>query len=107
MVHIDSWHNSLSITKEVATVNCWVRGYVGEATRAKVIAELQEKNGNSWKTISTWTNTQDDFQAYVYGSKSVTPDMTYRVKSTVTVWEGNKSASNTTYSEEKKCVRVE
>ena len=83
--------SSLSISNRVATADCWVLGEKGSATKAKVVAELQEKSGSSWSTIATWTDTQNAYKASVYSSKTVTVGKTYRVKATVTVWKGSLS----------------
>lgn len=101
MMYIDSWQTYLSIDNRVATVDCWVKGNYGDATKARVAVELQEKTSNGWKTIITWTDTQYDYEACVYKTKSVTAGKTYRVVSTVTVWEGSQSESMTTYGGER------
>lgn len=101
MLYISDWGNKLTISGRTATVDCFVKGQIGEATKAKVVAELQEKNGSSWSTIATWTDTQNAYKASVYETKSVTAGKTYRVKATVTVWEGTKSETQTVYSAEK------
>ena len=90
----------LKISGGVATVDCWVKGDVSTATKAKVIAELQVKSGNSWIAYGTWTNTQNDFDAYVYQTKSVKAGNTYRVKATYTVWEGSQSEQTIVFTNE-------
>ena len=80
----------------VADVNVEVDGDVLHATRAKVIAELQVKNGNSWIPVAIWTDDRDDYYARVDETHDVVKGHTYRVKGTFMVWEG--SASETVYS---------
>ena len=78
-----------------AEVDVMVNGHVLDATRAKVIAELQVKSGNSWIPVAIWTDDQNYYKARVIEEHSVVPGHTYRVKGTFTVWEG--SASETVY----------
>lgn len=83
------------------TVDCWVNGHVNTATKAKVIAELQLKSGNNWIAYATWVDTQNDYEAYVYETKSVKSGQTYRVKATVTVWEGSQSEELILFTDER------
>lgn len=101
MLYITEWENSLSISGRTATVTCWVEGDYNSATKAKMVAELQEKNGSSWSTIATWTDTQNGYRAKVKETKSLTSGKTYRVKATMTVWEGSQSETHTVYGVEK------
>ena len=89
-----------SINGTTAVVDCWVKGDINDATKAKVIAELQVKSGNNWIAYGTWTDTQYDYEASVYETKSVTSGNTYRVKATYTVWEGSQSESTVVFSDE-------
>ena len=98
MLYIVDARCTLSISGTTATVNAWVIGDDFDATKAKVVAELQEKDGNSWTTIATWTDTQNAYRASVNKTKSITRGKTYRVKATVTVWEGSASETQTIYS---------
>ena len=98
MLYIVDANCTLSISGTAATVNAWVIGDDFDATKAKVVAELQEKDGNSWTSIATWTDTQNSSYASVYKTKSITKGKTYRVKATVTVWEGSASETQTIYS---------
>jgi len=100
MTYIEDWQNGLSISNGVATVDCWVKGDYLNATKAKVIAELQLKSGSSWMAYGTWTSTQNDYEAYVYKTKSVTAGHTYRVKATYTVWEGSESETIVIFGDE-------
>lgn len=96
---VDTW-TDLGVSGDTATVNCWVKGNVSTATKAKAIVELQVKNSaTNWIPVAIWTDTQDDFMAYVYESKEINPDNTYRVKATYTVWEGTRSETTTVYTD--------
>lgn len=101
MLYIRQTTSVLSISGTTATVDCSTLGVVGEATKAKIIAELQVKNGSSWTTVETWTDTQNSYRASVYETYSVTKGKTYRVKATATVWEGSQSEIQTVFSNEK------
>ena len=87
----------LSISGTTATVNASVDGDSTDATKAEVIAELQVKNGNDWDTITTWRDTRDGNHASVYKTKTISKGNTYRVKATVTVWEGSLSETRVLY----------
>lgn len=100
LTYIAAANTGLTIDNEVATVDCWVKGDYYEATKAKVIAELQLKSGNNWMAYGTWTDTQNDFEACVYKTKAVTEGHTYRVKATYTVWEGSQSEELVVFSDE-------
>ena len=89
LTYIVSAEATMNITGTTATVDAWVKGNVVDATKAKMIAELQVKNGDSWVPVGLWTDTQDGFKAQVYETKSVVKGHTYRVKATATVWEGS------------------
>lgn len=101
MLYIADSRCSLSISGTTATVSSSVEGDSFDATKAKVVAELQEKSGSSWSTIATWTDTQNAYKASVKQTKAVTAGKTYRVKATVTVWEGSLSETQTLYSAER------
>ena len=91
---------SLEISGNTATVDCWVKGDISTATKAKVIAELQVKNSpTNWIPVAIWTDTQNGFDAFVYETKTINPNNTYRVKATYTVWEGSQSETITVFSD--------
>lgn len=100
MTYIQRAKCDFTISGTTATIDSSVTGR-STATKAKVVAELQMKSGSTWVTVSTWTDIQDDYEAYVDATKSVTKGNTYRVKATVTVWEGSQSETKTVYSSEK------
>ena len=100
LTYIRDGQAGLSINNGVATVDCWVKGSITDATKAKVIAELQLKSGSSWIAYGTWTETANAFKASVYETKSVKAGQTYRVKATYTVWEGSQSETIVVFSDE-------
>ena len=76
-----------------------MEGDFDSATKSKVIAELQVKNGSSWIPVKIWTVEENDYMAKVKESHTINTSNTYRVKATVTVWEGSQSETKTLYSE--------
>ena len=90
-----------SISGGTATVDCWVKGNISTATKAKVIVELQLESGaDNWIAYKTWVDTQNSYRAAVKDRKSVTAGNTYRVKATYTVWEGSASENLIVFSDE-------
>lgn len=100
LMYISDAEATMNITGTTATVDAWVCGNVKYATKAKMIAELQVKNGNGWIPVGLWTDTQNDYMAQVYETKSVVKGHTYRVKATATIWEGSQSETVTFYTDE-------
>lgn len=100
LIYITDSEANMNITGTTATVDVWVKGDWAYATKAKVIAELQVKNGNDWIPVGIWTDTQNDYIAQVYETKSVVKGHTYRVKATATIWEGSQSETVTFYTDE-------
>ena len=96
MTIISDYVIGFSIDGTTAEVKVEVDGDVLSATRAKVIAELQVKNGSSWIPVAIWTDDRYDYFASVDETHDVVKGHTYRVKGTFMVWEG--SASETVYS---------
>ena len=91
---------SLDINGNTAEVEAEVDGHVLDATRAKVIAELQVKNGSSWIPVAIWTEDSDDYYARVYETHDVVKGHTYRVKGTFMVGEGNAYETEYDYTDE-------
>lgn len=100
MMYIVDYCLSLDINGTTAEVEAEVSGHVPDATRAKVIAELQVKNGNSWIPVAIWTEDSDDYYARVYETHDVVKGHTYRVKGTFMVWEGNAYETEYDYTDE-------
>lgn len=100
LTYIEDAEVTMNITETTATVDAWVKGDWIYATKAKIIAELQVKNGSNWIPVAIWTDTQDGFKAHVYETKSVVKGHTYRVKATGTIWEGSQSETVTFYTDE-------
>jgi len=100
MTYIVDYWLSLDINGTTAEVEAEVNGSVRDATRAKVIAELQVKNGSSWIPVAIWTADEDFYTAEVYETHDVVKGHTYRVKGTFMVWEGNAYETEYDYTDE-------
>lgn len=100
LTYIVDAQTDLMVRNGTATVDCWVKGSISSATKAKAIVELQVKNSpTNWIPVAIWTDTQNDFMAAVYETKEINSNNTYRVKATYTVWEGSQSETITVYSD--------
>ena len=100
MTYIADYTISFAIDNNVADVGVSVDGHVLDATRAKVIAELQVKSGNNWIPVAIWTADEDFYTARVDETHDVVDGHTYRVKGTFMVWEGSASETVYDYSDE-------
>ena len=100
MDYIADYAIDFGISNGEARVGVEVNGDVEYATRAKVIAELQVKNGSSWIPVAIWTEDSDDYYARVYETHDVVEGHTYRVKGTFMVWEGNAYETEYDYTDE-------
>lgn len=99
MLYIDRAKCNLDISGSTATVDCAVYGNSNTATKAKVIAELQVKGDSGWIPVKIWTVTENDYKASVDETYTINANNTYRVKATMTVWEGSLSETQTFYNE--------
>ena len=93
MDYINDADITFSISGGKAYVDGWVRGQNGIATRCKITANLQVKNGLSWSNVKTWSDDQNGRKASISGSGK-----TYRVYAVVTAYKGSLSESKTMIS---------
>ena len=100
MTYITDYTITFGIVGSTAEVEVSVDGDPLDATRAKVIAELQVKSGNNWIPVAIWTDDQDNYEASVNETRDVVKGHTYRVKGTFMVWEGSASETVYDYSDE-------
>ena len=100
MTHIVDYAIGFAIRDCVADVEVEVSGNVLDATRAKVIAELQVKSGSNWIPVAIWTDDQDNYKARVHEYHDVVKGHTYRVKGTFMVWEGSAYETEYDFSDE-------
>lgn len=78
-----------------ATMYAIVRGHSAKATRCGVTVELQEKGLIFWNTVESWTSTEYGRSAEIDASYAVTAGKSYRMVTTVTVWSGTSSETQT------------
>jgi len=100
MTIIGDYVIDFGISGTTARVDVEVSGDYLYATKSKVIAELQVKNGSSWIPVAIWTAEDDDYDARVNETHDVVEGHTYRVKGTFMVWEGNAYETEYDYSPE-------
>ena len=100
MIYIADYWLAFDIDGTTAEVEAEVNGDYLTATKAKVIAELQVKNGSSWIPVAIWTDEQDGHDAWVDETHDVVEGHTYRVKGTFMVWEGNAYETEYSYTDE-------
>jgi len=94
---------SLNLSGGTVFVKAWVDGQDGVVTKTEVEVVLQEKVGNTWKTLETWSDSQNGSQrATASGSYMATPGSTYRAVATVTAWSGRLYETMTLTTAEKR-----
>lgn len=100
-MYISGHDCKLTISGRTASINAWVSGQTGVATKCSVRVELQEKAGSAaWTTVKNWSDQQAGTWAEVSTTSTVTPGNLYRLKVTVTVWAGSPSEVNTFFSDD-------
>lgn len=99
MEYIRSDDCKLSLKNGALSVNAYVTGGVSLTTKCEITVELQEKSLLTWKTVATWSDTQDSFRAAVNESYAGTAGKSYRAVATVTVWSGSASETKTLTSD--------
>lgn len=88
----------LSISGLNATCTSNLIGYYGETTKIVVTQTLQVKDGNQWRTSSSWSHTYYDYSCQFTNSKTVYSGNTYRVKSEFKVYAGTNYETVYSYS---------
>ena len=94
MVNINDAVCSLAVKNGKASATIDVSGKLG-AEKCRIVLEIQEKDGNSWITVGSWTVTKDGRNAAISESVYTESGKTYRAKATVTVWLDGTSESKT------------
>ena len=83
-----------------AKIFCYVYGTSSSTTKVKIEAKLQRSWGLFWITEETFTVEKDSHIASINESYTVESGHTYRIKATVTVYNGTDSESATVKSNE-------
>lgn len=76
---------SLTISSS-GRANCGASAEVPPGYRIELLAELQQKKGNTWTTIHDWDSSGGDY-AEISGPWYVMPGYSYRLKVTVTTYD--------------------
>lgn len=91
---------NLTISSKEATISCSVVSSSDSATKAEIDAELQVKDGYTWRHVADWQTSESGDEAFLSATQTVVPGHTYRVETTVTIWDGDQYESQTIYSPE-------
>ena len=102
MLLINQADANLTVSGGTAKVTASVIGIVGTVTKTEVKAELQVKDGSSWRHVEDWSASKNSYRASLSESHAVVAGNTYRVKVIVTAWNGNQSETQTIYSSQRK-----
>ncbi len=99
MEYIYDASHKFYISDGAAMVYARVRGNSSVATKCKVTVELQEKGLIFWSTVKSWSATESGRSAELNASYEVTSGKSYRIVTTVTVWSGSDSETQTITSD--------
>ena len=75
---------TLSFSGTTANCSAFVQGFSG-TTKIAATVTLARKNGNSWTTVKTWTQTANSTVLTWSGTQSITTGNTYRLTITANV----------------------
>ena len=95
MEYIYEAGHKLHVSDGQATVYAFVRGNSSVATKCKITVELQEKGLIFWSTVKSWSATESGRSAELTAFQEVTSGKSYRLTTTVTVWSGSDSETQT------------
>ena len=97
MLLIEDCKADLEIIGDTAEIYVRAEG-VSSADKVKIEAELQVKEGSSWRYCADWSVSKSSDYASLSKTRAVVEGKTYRVKAVVTVWSGSQSETQTIYS---------
>ena len=97
MLLIEDCKASLEISGDTAEIYVRAEG-AASADKVEIEAELQAKNGSSWRYCADWSVSKSSDYASLSKTRAVVEGNTYRVKAVVTVWSGSQSETQTIYS---------
>ena len=87
----------LTVDGDSAEIYVYAEG-AASADKVKIEAELQVKEGSSWRYCADWSVSKSSDYASLSKTRAVVEGNTYRVKAVVTVWNGSQSETQTIYS---------
>lgn len=85
-----------------ANIYAMLRGNSSLATKCAITVELQEKGILFWNTVESWSAVEYGRSAELSVSQVVTSGKSYRIVTTVTVWSGTDSETQTLTSDSTK-----
>ena len=97
MLLIENAKATLTIDGDTAEIYVRVEG-VSSVDEVEIEAELQVKEGSSWRYCADWSVSKSSDYASLSKTRAVVEGNTYRVKAVVTVWSGSQSETQTIYS---------
>ena len=101
-LYTDSCTTNLTVSGKDASCISKVTGFRGKTTKIVITQTLQKKNSSgSWSSVKSSSKTENSYTASLAKSYSGLAKGTYRVKTTATVYSGNKSETVTSYSSTK------
>ena len=92
----------ISISSKTATCTSYVDGDTG-VTKIAVTQTLQKKDGNSWRTVTSWSKTYYDDSCNYVNTYSSLNGGTYRTKTVAKVYRGTAYETITNYSSSSSC----
>lgn len=87
----------LTVDGDTAEIYVYAAG-VSSADEVEIEAELQVKEGSSWRYCTDWSVSRSSDYASLSKTRAVVEGNTYRVKAVLTVWSGSQSETKTIYS---------
>ncbi|MBQ8585600.1 MAG: hypothetical protein IJ452_04870 [Butyricicoccus sp.] len=87
----------LTLDGDSAEIYVYAEG-VASADKVEIEAELQVKEGSSWRYCADWSVSKSSDYASLSKTRAVVEGNTYRIKAVVTVWSGSQSETQTIYS---------
>lgn len=95
MEYIAGADYDFSVSNGQAMMYATVNGYASLATKCEITIELQEQKLLFWNTVKTWNTVEYGRRAELEVTRSVTSGKSYRMVTTVTVWSGTESETQT------------
>ena len=100
-VSIITFENTFQISDSgQASVTCFL--FARNVNKVKIIADLQQYKDGEWKTIKSWSGSQDDTSCLVGGKWYIASGNTYRMVSYGYTYKDDEFVKSTIYISESK-----
>lgn len=99
-LYTDRASSYLTISGDKASCKSTIYGISGVTTKIEVTQTLQVKDGLSWRKVTDWSETFDNWYCSYPNSYSPIGSGTYRVKTVAKVYKGTAYETIYTYSKE-------